>query len=48
METNRDRKTPFLGEEAERIDRLVESVRNMRKTIILRPSYYLGYRFFIF
>ena len=38
VKSNRDRKIPLLSEEAKHIDRLVERVRNMRKTIILKPS----------
>lgn len=43
VKSSRDRKIPFLGEEPEHINRLVESLRKMRKTIILRPRHNISY-----
>lgn len=40
---NRNRKIIFLGEDTEHIDRLVEKVSKMSKTIILRLSYDIIY-----
>lgn len=40
---NRNRKIIFLGKDTEHIDRLVEKVSKMSKTIILRLSYDIIY-----